>query len=99
MDSLPQSVDNAIKNNDYPTLSTVFSSGGASSWHTLGQGEQRSLAAHFVKSVVSSSGFLPKAFGSAEMMRIMVEALGKIRCWCFLKPRIYPEALMFLVPN
>ena len=79
MDSLPATIDTAIRNNDYGTLSMVFSSYGASSWQSLGQGEQRSLAAHFVKSAVAASGtFLPKAFGSAEMMRVMTEALGHL---------------------
>jgi hypothetical protein len=80
MESLPATIDTAIRNNDYGTLSRVFSSYGASSWQSLGQGEQRSLAAHFVKSAVaeSSGTFLPKAFGSAEMMRVMTEALGHL---------------------
>jgi hypothetical protein len=79
MDSLPATIGTAIRSNDYGTLSRVFSSYGASSWQSLGQGEQRSLAAHFVKSAVAASGtFLPKAFGSAEMMRVMTEALGHL---------------------
>ena len=78
MDSLPQKIDAAINSNDYQTLSTVFTFGGPSSWQSLGQGEQRSLAAHFVKSAVASSEFLPKAFASEEMMGIMVDTLGEI---------------------
>ena len=77
MESLARVVDAAIQKNDYASLGGVFSY-GPSSWQSLGQGEQRSLAAHLVKSAVGCPGFLPKAFESAQMMQILLEALGNL---------------------
>ena len=67
-------IDTAVKSEDYGTLSNVFSF-GPSSWQSLGQGEQRSLAAHMIKTAVGSPTFLPKAFGSNQMMNMFLEAL------------------------
>ena len=67
-------IDTAVQSSDYGTLSNVFSF-GPSSWQSLGQGEQRSLAAHMIKTAVGSPTFLPKAFGSNQMMNMFLEAL------------------------
>uniref|UniRef100_A0A7S4HJ03 Uncharacterized protein n=1 Tax=Odontella aurita TaxID=265563 RepID=A0A7S4HJ03_9STRA len=75
---MEQKVDLAVHTSNYATLSSVFSAYGENSWQTLGQGEQRTLAAMFVKRAVSSSDFLPKAFGSEEAMRAMTVALGHL---------------------
>jgi hypothetical protein len=77
MESLARTIDTAIQSNDYASIAQVFSY-GPNSWQSVGQGEQRSLAAHFVKAAVSSVSFLPKAFSSAQMMEVMVEALGHL---------------------
>jgi hypothetical protein len=77
MDALSDTIDVAIQSNDYAALEIVFSF-GPNSWQSVGQGEQRSLAAHFVKSAVASGRFLPNAFQSAQMMHIMLEALGHL---------------------
>ena len=77
MESLARTIDTAIQNNDYASLAGVFSY-GPSSWQSVGQGEQRSLAAHLIKGAVASVSFLPKAFSSGQMMDIMIEALGHL---------------------
>jgi hypothetical protein len=77
MDSLAQSIDAAVQNSDYDRLSTIFSF-GPESWQSVGQGEQRSLAAHFIKAAVASPSFLPKAFHSVQMMHVMTETLGHL---------------------
>jgi hypothetical protein len=77
MDVLSDTIDVAIQSNDYAALEAVFSF-GPNSWQSVGQGEQRSLAAHFVKLAVASNRFLPKAFQSAQMMHVMLEALGHL---------------------
>lgn len=71
-------MDLAIQRSDYVTLASVFSPYGANSWQNLGQGEQRTLAAAFVKKAVASPSFLPKAFGSEEAMQAMSVALGHL---------------------
>eukprot|EP00549_Striatella_unipunctata_P020136 CAMPEP_0118673972 /NCGR_PEP_ID=MMETSP0800-20121206/631_1 /TAXON_ID=210618 ORGANISM="Striatella unipunctata, Strain CCMP2910" /NCGR_SAMPLE_ID=MMETSP0800 /ASSEMBLY_ACC=CAM_ASM_000638 /LENGTH=369 /DNA_ID=CAMNT_0006569119 /DNA_START=42 /DNA_END=1151 /DNA_ORIENTATION=+ len=44
----------------------------------FGQGEQRTLAAHFVKAVVASKDFLPAAFSSGDMMEVMLTTLSHL---------------------
>jgi COP9 signalosome complex subunit 4 len=77
MDALAQTIETAVQNHDYASVAGVFSF-GSSSWQSVGQGEQRSLAAHFIKTAVISPGFLPKAFSSGQMMNVMLEALGHL---------------------
>jgi COP9 signalosome complex subunit 4 len=77
MDALARTIDTAVQNNDYASVAAVFSY-GPSSWQSVGQGEQRSLAAHFIKIAVGSPGFLPKAFSSGSMMQVMLEALAHL---------------------
>lgn len=77
MDSFTRTIDASIQSNDYTSLATVFSF-GPSSWQSVGQGEQRSLAAHFIKSAIAAPGFLPNAFTSGQMMNVMLEALNHL---------------------
>jgi len=78
MDSISATIESAVKNNNYDALAAVFSTHGPQSWQNVGQGEQRSLAAHFVKAAVSSGTFLPQAFGSMAMVNVMNVALGHL---------------------
>lgn len=75
---MEQKVDLAIQTSNYATLAAVFSPYGATSWQTLGQGEQRTLAAFLVKRAVATPDFLPKAFESEEAMQAMTVALGHL---------------------
>lgn len=77
MDALARTIDTAVRNSDYAVVGGVFSY-GPSSWQSVGQGEQRSLAAHFIKAIVASPTFLPKAFSSGQMMHVMLEALSHL---------------------
>jgi len=74
MDSFIRTIDIATQNHDYGSLSTIFSF-GSSSWQSLGQGEQRSLASYMIKTAVESSIFLPKALSNNEMMNVFLETL------------------------
>lgn len=74
MERFTQSIDSAIQSKDYASLAQVFSF-GPDSWQAVGQGEQRSLAAHFIKAAVTAPGFLPGAFSSGQMMHVMLETL------------------------
>lgn len=67
-------IDTAVHSVDYGSLANVFSF-GPSSWQSLGQGEQRSLASYFIKTAVASHSFLPKAFASTQMMSVFLETL------------------------
>jgi hypothetical protein len=67
-------IDSSVQSVDYGTLASVFSF-GPSSWQSLGQGEQRSLASYMIKTAVGSPSFLPKAFGSTQMMNVFLETL------------------------
>lgn len=79
MDALADTIDTAVKSNDYAGVAQVFTSfGGPSSWQSVGQGEQRSLAALFVKLAVTTPGFLPKALSSSQIMQVMKETLGHL---------------------
>jgi hypothetical protein len=77
MDALADTIDIAVKGNDYAGVAGVFSY-GPSSWQSVGQGEQRSLAALFIKTAVAAPGFFPKAFSSGQMMQVMKETLGHL---------------------
>ena len=77
MDTFTQTIDSSIQSNDYNSLATIFSF-GPSSWQSVGQGEQRSLAAHFIKSAVGAPGFLENALSSGQMMNVMLEALNHL---------------------
>lgn len=65
-------IEEAIQAADYAALSSIFQGeSGVSST----QGEQRSLAALFIKAAVSSSTFLPTAFSSPVALSLMKRAL------------------------
>jgi COP9 signalosome complex subunit 4 len=77
MDTFTEKIETSVRNNDYSSLSQIFSF-GPQSWQAVGQGEQRSLAAHFIKCAVDAPGFLPSAFSSSQMMHVMIETLGHL---------------------
>eukprot|EP00536_Pseudo-nitzschia_multiseries_P018559 jgi/Psemu1/229456/e_gw1.2698.10.1 len=74
MELFIETIDSAVQTLDYGSLATVFSV-GPSSWQSLGQGEQRSLASYLIKTAVGSPTFLPLAFSSTPMMNVFLEAL------------------------
>ena len=77
MEGLVQTINQAIPSNNYAAIAAIFSV-GPSSWQSIGQGEQRSLAAHFIKTAVTTPGFLPQAFASGQMMHVMTETLAHL---------------------
>ena len=58
----------ALNSDKYSKLNEIFTS----SWLTLGQGEQRSLSAYFIKAALSSATFLPTAFSSENELALNV---------------------------
>jgi hypothetical protein len=78
MEDFSRTIESAVGSNDYAALSTVFSHNGPQSFQSMGQGEQRSLAALFIKAAVNSNSFLPKAFNSAEAMQALEVALAQL---------------------
>jgi COP9 signalosome complex subunit 4 len=78
MEELFSILSKGIETNNYAALSSVFSDSGRNSWLTVGQGEQRSVAAHFIHCCVTSPTFLPKAFDNAELQHVMVTALSHL---------------------
>jgi len=71
MESPTQSVATAIQSSDYARISAIFTV----EWHSLGQGEQRTLASHFIKTAVASPSFFPAAFRSRQIMTVINTAL------------------------
>mmetsp|Transcript_21428 Transcript_21428/g.27710 ORF Transcript_21428/g.27710 Transcript_21428/m.27710 type:complete len:401 (+) Transcript_21428:144-1346(+) len=81
MDSITQAIDAAVPAKNYTSLCRVFSDyamPGSVSWQSVGQGEQRSIAAYFIQKATSTPGFLPAAFSHEEMMQVMTKALGHL---------------------
>mmetsp|Transcript_40463 Transcript_40463/g.84183 ORF Transcript_40463/g.84183 Transcript_40463/m.84183 type:complete len:398 (-) Transcript_40463:348-1541(-) len=81
MESLTQAIDEAVAAKDFVTLCKVFSDfaiPGSVSWQSVGQGEQRSVAAYFIQKATSTNGFLPGAFGASEMMSVMTKVLSHL---------------------
>lgn len=74
MESLAQSVTDAVQSSDYARLSVIF----GSQWQSLGQGEQRTLASHFVQTAVASPSFLPDAFRSPQVMTVIAATLSHL---------------------
>lgn len=74
METLIGAIQAAVQNLDYESLVNVFSF-GPSSWQSLGQGEQRSLASYLIKTAVGSPSFLPKAFESSQMLNVFLKTL------------------------
>ena len=78
MESLTQTIDAAVQKSDFASLAQVFSV-GPSSWQSLGQGEQRSLAAYLIKTAVGSPSFnIQQAFASTQMMNVFLESLSHL---------------------
>jgi COP9 signalosome complex subunit 4 len=85
MEELFTILSKGIASNDYVAVTSVFmdhgdTTGGGRhhSWLTVGQGEQRSVAAHFVHAAVTSPTFLPRAFDNADVQDVMVTALSHL---------------------
>lgn len=74
MEAHTQSVTTAIQSSDYTRLSTIFTS----QWQSLGQGEQRTLASHFIKTSVASPTFFPAAFQSPQIMEVIQMTLNHL---------------------
>lgn len=67
-------IDEAISASNYFALSNIFTI----SWQSLGQGEQRTLSAYFIKAALNTPDFLPKAFQSSDAVSTMKIALGHL---------------------
>jgi COP9 signalosome complex subunit 4 len=74
MEAHTQSVTAAIQSSDYARLSIIFTL----QWQSLGQGEQRALASHFIKTAVSSPTFFPTAFASPQIMEVIQTTLNHL---------------------
>jgi COP9 signalosome complex subunit 4 len=78
MENLTRTIDIAVANKDFATLQAVFSSNqGPNSWLNVGQGEQRSIAAHLIATAVADPSFLESTSLNA-MMDVFVTALGHL---------------------
>lgn len=73
MDQFSQTIEAGVASNDYASLAAVFQS-----FQSMGQGEQRSLAALFLKTAVNSKTFLPAAFSSGAAMQALEMALSRL---------------------
>ena len=82
MDSLIRTIDTAIASKDCTTLESVFGESGAQSWQSVGQGEQRSIAAHFIVRAVQQDGFLSHALRPgadvSDMLDVFQTALSHL---------------------
>jgi COP9 signalosome complex subunit 4 len=80
METLIRTIDTAIAQSDYATLSAVFAAAPTPtlSWHSIGPGEQRSLAAHLLQAAVASPTFFPQALASEEVQQVLLMALGHL---------------------
>jgi COP9 signalosome complex subunit 4 len=67
-------IDQAISTSDYMALFRIFNT----TWQSLGQGEQRTLSAYFIKAALNTPNFLPKAFESSDVVSVMKTALGRL---------------------
>lgn len=77
MEKLTRTIETAVANKDVAALQAVFSGDqGPNSWLTVGQGEQRSLAAHFLSTAVSDATFLESSL--PELADVFAVALGHL---------------------
>ena len=81
MENFIRLIDSSVESNDVATIQSIFSHpmGGNShdgSWLTLGQGEQRSIAAHFIVTVVNNASFMESSMSS--LMDTYVTVLGHL---------------------
>jgi COP9 signalosome complex subunit 4 len=89
MENLTGLIDRAIQLNDCDALCAIFSSHveplanpTTTTWHSVGQGEKRSLAAYLIRKVVTTPSFLSSAGGAGggfdKLEPVMVAALGHL---------------------
>jgi COP9 signalosome complex subunit 4 len=79
METLTRTLESAVASKDFGTIQSVFrgninsnnnsnqhvsSSSSTTSWLSIGQGEQRSLAAYLITSVVKDAGFLESSMNA-----------------------------------
>jgi COP9 signalosome complex subunit 4 len=79
MENLIRSIDSAVESNDVATIQSIFSpSGGSSvaSWLSVGQGEQRSVAAHFIVTAVNHPNFMDSSMKA--LMDTYMTVLGHL---------------------
>jgi COP9 signalosome complex subunit 4 len=78
LQSLMQSINGCVQSKDYQGIRNIFATFGGQQQRrgTVGQGEQRSLSAHFIQTAVTSPEFLPEAFQFIE--DVMIKALGHL---------------------
>ena len=77
MDSLMREVDTALATKDYNRLSRIFTTG----WQSIGQGEQRTLAAYFIHSAVVGNHFSVRqalADNANTMLPVFQTVLGHL---------------------
>lgn len=79
MENLARSIQAAVASNDFASLSAVFTDfTGDLSWQSIGQGEQRSLAADFIQQAVGNPNFLTPALQNPDMVNVMVRTLAHL---------------------
>jgi len=79
MDNLIRTIDTAIAANDVATLQAVFGGfGGPNSWQSVGQGEQRSIAAHLIVQAVQNEATFLTPDNLSNMMDVFVTALSHL---------------------
>lgn len=86
MEALSRMVTDAVACNDYDTLSAIFADEGATatttaatSWHSIGPGEKRSLAAHLIQTVVNApSSFRHVALSRPDTQHVLIQALNHV---------------------
>jgi COP9 signalosome complex subunit 4 len=76
MEALFSTIDTAVATKDFPTLQNVFSD-SPNSWMSVGQGEQRSVAAHFIVKAVEHD-LLSSDAEITELLDCFTSALGHL---------------------
>jgi COP9 signalosome complex subunit 4 len=87
MENLTGLIDRAVESKDFDALSAVFSphppaaaeaATATTTWHSVGQGEKRSLAAYLIRKVVAALPRLASADGFDKLEPALVAALGHL---------------------
>jgi COP9 signalosome complex subunit 4 len=79
MENVVRAIDSAVESNELATIQSIFSQSGGSSvasWLSVGQGEQRSIAAHFIVTVVNHPNFMESSMSS--LMDTYMTVLGHL---------------------
>jgi hypothetical protein len=85
MESLMRSIEAAVASNDVATIQSIFRNpnqpqptgvSSVPSWLSVGQGEQRSIAAHFIVTIVNHPTFMETSMN--VLMDIYVTVLGHL---------------------